>query len=51
MRNCTIEKYVKAMWEMISEDPFHASGAAEYEVLEFQPARVTAGIEERLRPS
>jgi uncharacterized protein YciI len=39
------------MWEMIAEDPFHASGAAEYEVLEFQPARVTAGMEELLRPA
>jgi uncharacterized protein YciI len=42
---------VEAMWEMIREDPFHASGAAEYEVLEFQPARVTPGMEERLTPS
>jgi uncharacterized protein YciI len=39
------------MREMISEDPFHASGAAEYEVLEFQPARVTEGMEEMLRPA
>jgi uncharacterized protein YciI len=39
------------MREMIAEDPFHTSGVAEYEVLEFQPARVTAGMEERLRPS
>ena len=39
------------MWEMIAEDPFHASGAAEYEVLEFEPARVTAGMEELLRPA
>ena len=36
---------------MIAEDPFHASGAAEYEVREFQPVRVTEGMEERLRPS
>jgi uncharacterized protein YciI len=39
------------MWEMIAEDPFHSSGAAEYEVLEFEPARVTDGMEELLRPS
>jgi uncharacterized protein YciI len=39
------------MREMIAEDPFHASGAAEYEVLEFQPARVTEGMEELLRPA
>ncbi len=39
------------MREMIAEDPFHASGAAEYEVLEFQPARVTEGMEEMLRPA
>lgn len=38
------------MWEMIAEDPFHASGAAEYDVLEFEPARVTQGMEEALRP-
>ncbi len=38
------------MWEMIREDPFYVAGAAEYEVLEFQPVRVTAGIEELLRP-
>ena len=39
------------MWEMIAEDPFHTSGAAEYEVGEFQPVRVTAGMEESLRPT
>ena len=38
------------MWEMIAEDPFHTSGAAEYDVLEFEPARVTQGMEEALRP-
>lgn len=38
------------MWEMIAEDPFHVSGAAEYDVLEFEPARVTQGMEEALRP-
>lgn len=39
------------MRRMIADDPFHASGAAEYDVLEFQPVRVTEGMEERLRPS
>ena len=33
------------MWEMIREDPFHASGMAEYEVLEFQPVRAAPGLE------
>jgi uncharacterized protein YciI len=42
---------VEEMRAMIAEDPFHASGAAEYEVLEFEPARVTPGIEEALTPS
>jgi uncharacterized protein YciI len=37
------------MRQMIAEDPFYQSGAAEYEVLEFQPARVVEGMEERLR--
>ncbi len=41
---------VDEIWEMIGEDPFYVSGAAEYEVLEFQPVRVAAGIEELLRP-
>lgn len=41
---------VEQMWEMLAEDPFHTSGAAEYQVLEFQPARVTEGMEELLRP-
>jgi len=41
---------VEQMREMIAEDPFHAAGAAEYEILEFQPARVTPGMEERLTP-
>jgi len=41
---------IEQMREMIAEDPFHASGAAEYEILEFQPARVTPGIEEKLTP-
>lgn len=38
------------MWEMIAEDPFHVSGAAVYEVTEFHPVRVTAGMEDALRP-
>jgi uncharacterized protein YciI len=39
------------MRAMIAEDPFHSSGAAEYDVLEFQPVRVTERMEERRRPS
>lgn len=39
------------MRAMIAEDPFHTAGAAEYDVLEFEPVRVTAGMEERLRPA
>ena len=35
----------QAIWEMIREDPFHASGAAEYEVLEFAPVRAAPGLE------
>jgi uncharacterized protein YciI len=35
---------------MVAEDPFVTADAAEYEILEFQPARVTTGMEERLRP-
>jgi hypothetical protein len=42
---------VAEMRAMIREDPFYASGAAEYDVLEFEPARVTEGMEEALRPS
>jgi uncharacterized protein YciI len=38
------------MQAMIAEDPFHASGAAEYEVRRFEPVRVTEGMEGRLRP-
>ena len=38
------------MWDMLAEDPFHTSGAAVYEVSEFQPVRVTAGMEDALRP-
>jgi uncharacterized protein YciI len=38
------------MRAMIAEDPFHASGAAEYEMREFEPVRVTEGMERRLRP-
>lgn len=33
------------VWEMIREDPFYASGAAEYEVREFTPARAAPGLE------
>jgi uncharacterized protein YciI len=36
---------VEQMWEMIREDPFHRSGAAEYEVLEYQPVRAAPGLE------
>lgn len=42
---------IEEVSQMISEDPFHASGAAEYEVLEFEPVRVTAGMEQVLRPA
>ena len=33
------------IWQMIREDPFYASGAAEYEVREFAPARAAPGLE------
>lgn len=33
------------MWEMLSEDPFHTSGMAEYQVLEFDPVRAAPGVE------
>ena len=33
------------IWEMIGEDPFHASGVAEYEVREYRPARAAPGLE------
>lgn len=33
------------IWEMIGEDPFHASGSAQYEVLQFQPVRAAPGLE------
>ena len=36
---------VEQMREMIAEDPFHTSGCAEYEVLEFQPVRAAPGLE------
>jgi len=39
------------MREMIGEDPFHLSGAAEYDALELEPVRVTAGMENLLRPA
>jgi uncharacterized protein YciI len=35
----------EAIWAMIREDPFHASGSAEYEVLQFQPVRAAPGLE------
>jgi len=36
---------VDEVWEMIREDPFHASGAAEYDVREFVPVRAAPGLE------
>ena len=36
---------VDEVWEMIREDPFHASGAAEYDVREFTPVRAAPGLE------
>ena len=33
------------IWGMIREDPFHQSGAAEYEVREFTPVRAAPGLE------
>ena len=36
---------VDEVWEMIREDPFHASGAAEYDVREFAPVRAAPGLE------
>lgn len=41
---------VDEMRRMVAEDPFAVAGVSEYEILEFQPARVTEGMEERLRP-
>lgn len=38
------------VWEMIREDPFHASGMAEYEVREYAPARAAPGLEGLLEP-
>jgi uncharacterized protein YciI len=38
------------MRRMVEEDPFATSGFAEYDILEFEPARVTEGMEQRLRP-
>ena len=38
------------VWEMLGEDPFHTSGSAEYEVLEFQPVRAAPGLEGLLDP-
>lgn len=42
---------VEEVREMIAEDPFHSSGSAEYEVLEFQPVRAAPGLETLLEPS
>jgi uncharacterized protein YciI len=39
------------IWKMIAEDPFHSSGSAEYEVLEFQPVRAAPGLEGLLEQS
>ena len=39
------------IWEMIAEDPFHSSGSAEYEVLEFEPVRAAPGLEGLLEQS
>lgn len=36
---------VDDVWAMIREDPFHASGMAEYEVREYRPVRAAAGVE------
>ena len=36
---------VVEVWEMLREDPFHASGAAEYDVREFTPVRAPPGLE------
>jgi uncharacterized protein YciI len=39
------------IWEMVREDPFHSSGSAQYEVLQFQPVRAAPGLEALLEPS
>lgn len=39
------------MWEMIREDPFHSSGMAEYQVLEYTPVRAAPGVEGLLEPT
>ena len=39
------------IWRMIAEDPFHSSGSAEYEVLQFQPVRAAPGLEGLLEQS
>ena len=33
------------IWQMIREDPFYESGAAEYEVRQFTPVRAAPGLE------
>ena len=38
------------MRDMISEDPFHTSGVAEYSILEFDPVRAAPGLEGLLEP-
>jgi uncharacterized protein YciI len=40
-----------AVRAMISEDPFHSSGLAEYDVWEFDPVRAARGLEGLLEPS
>jgi uncharacterized protein YciI len=39
------------IWEMVGEDPFHSSGSAQYEVLQFQPVRAAPGLEGLLEQS
>jgi uncharacterized protein YciI len=39
------------IWKMIAEDPFHSSGSAQYEVLQFQPVRAAPGLEGLLEQS
>lgn len=36
---------IEEMRAMIAEDPFHTSGSAEYEVLEYAPVRAAEGFE------
>src|SRR5215210_3846605 len=39
------------IWEMVGEDPFHSSGFAQYELLQFQPVRAAPGLEGLLEQS